>query len=208
MKKSKLWTSVVESMVVMLIITIWVVWSYNIYVNSMRVSESTSYKVEAIAMAREWIEALTNIRDTNWMIYRANTTNCWNTYNYEWSCITADWTFWNEYTNIPSWSYILYNLNDRWTLSGATTWTYSSSWYRNDFRVKKDNLWFYTQNYSTWTNFFPIFTREIKISYPTWAWTPPQKMNVESIVRWTDAWRGSWNYEVKLETLLTNWIKD
>lgn len=197
---SKKWTSIVEALIVMLIVVTWVVWMYNIYNNSMRVSESSSNRVRAIAIAREWIEAMTNIRDTNWLLFSANNTNCWNTLNYDWSCITAD-------IEISSWSYMIYkNLNDRWYLSWITlNWNYSTWTYKNDFRIKLDNNWFYTQ--SGWTNFLPWFTREIKISYATWETSPYQKMNVESIVRWTDNARNSWNYEVKLSTLLTNWKK-
>lgn len=200
MKKSLYWTTIVEAMVVMLIIITWVVWAYNIFWNSMKLSDSTEYKLTAISIAREWIEAVTNIRDTNWLVYWANTTNCWFTENYISSCIT------NNNINFDTWSYILYNnSNNRWYLSWATTTaTWFSLNYRNTFIVKKDANWFYTQSWGT--NFLPIFTREIKISYPI-AWTPPQEVNIESIVRWVD--NSSSNYhEVKLQTTLTNWKKD
>lgn len=200
MKKSLYWTTIVEAMVVMLIIITWVVWAYNIFWNSMKLSDSTEYKLTAISIAREWIEAVTNIRDTNWLVYWANTNNCWFTNNYDSSCIT------NNNKNFTAWSYLLYNnSNNRWYLSSAsTTATWFSLDYRNTFRVKKDANWFYTQSWGT--NFSPIFTREIKISYPI-TWTPPQEVNIESIVRWVD--NSSSNYhEVKLQTTLTNWKKD
>lgn len=197
---SNKWTSIIEAIIVMVIVTVWVVWMYNIFTNSQKLSDSSAYRLSAIAMAREWIEAVTNIRDTNWTILSANNDNCWNTFNYDSSCIITD-------VNIVSWSYKIYNdINNRWVLSWATTWAYSDSTYRNNFRVNLDNNWFYTQSW--WTNFLPIYTREIKISYPANAWNPPQSMNVQSIVRWSDSSRTSWNYEVKLETLLTNWKKD
>lgn len=196
MISSKKWTSIVEALVVMLIVVTWVVWMYNIYTNSIKVSESSSNRVKAIAIAREWIEAMTNIRDTNWLLFSANTTNCWNTLNYDSSCVTSD-------IDISSWSYIIYkNSNDRWYLSWITlNWNYSTWTYKNDFRVKIDNNWFYTQ--SGWTNFIPLFTREIKITYPNGTWS----ISIESIVRWTDNARNTWNYEVKLDTILTNWKK-
>jgi hypothetical protein len=204
MIKSKHWTTIVESLVVMLIIVVWVVWTYKIFTNSQKLSDSTAYRLAAISMAREWIEVITNIRDTNWLLFWSNTTNCWLTFNYNSSCITAGWTT----TNIPTWSYKIYkNSNNRWYLSWPiATWNYSDSTYRDNFRVNLDSDWFYTQ--SGWTNFLPIFTREIKIYYPSDAWTPPQSVNVESIVRWSDSSRTNWNFEVKLQTLLTNWKKD
>lgn len=201
MKYSKKGTSIIEAMVVMLIVVTWVVGMYNIFNNSRKVSDSTSYRVQAIAMAKEWIEALTNIRDTNWLLYSANTENCWNTFDYQGACITS-----TGHT-IPSGSYLIYqNTNNRWYLSGVSvSWDYSTGSYRDAFRIHLDDNWFYTQSWGS--SFFPIFTREIKINYIDSEINPPQKMKVESIVKWTDNARVSWNYEVKLETILTNWKK-
>ncbi len=199
MKLNKKWTTIIESIIVMVIVTIWVVWMYNIYNNSQKISDASINRVQAVAIAREWIEAFTNIRDTNWLLY-ANKTNCWNTYNYNSSCMITD-------VDISTWSYIIYkNSSDRWNLEPKTTWVYSSWTYRNDFKVMLDGNWFYTQ---TWwiTEIKPLFTREIKISYPSDTWTPTQKINIESIVRWSDSSRNTWNFEVKLETVLTNWKK-
>lgn len=197
---SKKWTSIVEALIVMLIVVTWVVWMYNIYANSIKVSDSSSNRVKAISIAREWIEAMINIRDTNWLLFSANNTNCWNTLNYDSSCVTSD-------IDISSWSYIIYkNSNDRWYLSWITlNWNYSTWTYKNDFRVNLWNDWFYTQ--SGGINFLPWFTREIKISYLTWEVSPYQKMNIESIVKWSDNSTSSWNFEVKLKTVLTNWKK-
>lgn len=206
MIKSKYWTTIVESLVVMLIIIMWVVWTYLIFINSQKLSDSTTNKLLAISMAREWIEVFTNIRDTNWNIFSANTNNCWITLNYNSNCIIADWTLGKEYTNIPAWSYKIYSdIDNRWYLSWLTTWVYSNQTYRDNFRVNLDNNWLYTQSW--WTEFLPIFTREIKISYP-WTENPPQSVIIDSIVRWSDSSKTTWNFEIKFQTLLTNWKKD
>lgn len=199
MKKSINWTTIIEAMVVMLILTIWIVWAYNIFWNSMKLADSTDYKLTAVWIAREWLEAISNIRDTNWDLFWANTTNCWLTYNYNSSCIT------DNTKSIPAWSYILYtDINNRWYLSWATTWTWFDNNYKNNFKVNKDTSWLFTQ--SGWTSFFPTFTREIKISYknPT---TPPEEADIESIVRWVDN-SSSQFHEVKLQVTLTNWKKN
>lgn len=202
MKFSRSGTTIIESIVVMMIVVIWVVWMYNIFINSQNVALSTSHRVQAISMAREWIEGLMNIRDTNWLLFAANTGNCWHTFNYNWNCIiSASWS-----TMIQSGSYIIYqnDTNNRWFLSWVTTGNYSDINYRNRFRVNIWSGWLYTQSW--WENFNPLYTREIKISYEDNIF-PPQKMKVESIVRWTDSARNSWNYEIVLDTILTNWKK-
>lgn len=199
MLKNKNWTTIVEAMVVMLIVVIWIIWMYNIYSKSQNLSNTTQNRLIAIDIAREWIEAMTNIRDTNWMLFASNTDNCWNVKDYNSSCITS------ALNKIPVWSYIIHNDSDnRWKITQKTpaVFSYSNSWYRSAFEVKKDSLWFYSQSWSSLTSFKPLFTREIKISY-----TNANTMNVQSIVRWSDPSKTSWNFEVKLETVLTNWKK-
>lgn len=207
MKFSQNGTTIIESIVVMMIVVVWVIGMYNIFVKSQHISTSTSNRVQAIAMAREWIEALTNIRDTNWLLYGVNNQKCWHTMNYNGNCITAaSWA-----TMIATGSYILYQnpSSNRWYLSWVTVIddNYSTGTYRNDFRVNLETVGssnFYTQ--SGGTNFSPLFTREIKISYLD-SFSPPQQMKVESLVRWSDSARSWWNYEVKFDTILTNWKK-
>lgn len=202
MKFSKSGTTIIESIVVMMIVVIWVIWMYNIFINSQNIAVSTWNRVQAISMAREWIEAVMNIRDTNWLLFAANTGNCWNTLNYDGNCIIgASWA-----TMIQSGSYIIYknDINSRWFLSSQATGNFSDINYRNRFRVNMGTDGLYTQSW--WVNFNPLFTREIKISYDDTI-LPLQKMKVESIVRWTDNARNSGNYEVILDTVLTNWKK-
>lgn len=199
MLKNKNWTTIVEAMVVMLIVVIWIIWMYNIYSKSQNLSNTTQNRLIAIDIAREWIEAMTNIRDTNWMLFASNTDNCWNVKDYNSNCITTPTTF-----EITAWSYIIHNDSyNRWVLELTPTWSYSNSSYRSAFEVKKDWSWFYIQG--SWTPFKPLFTREIKITYADA--TPHKTMNVQSIVRWSDPSKSSWNFEVKLETVLTNWKK-
>jgi hypothetical protein len=195
--KIKSGATIVESMVVMIIIVLWVTWMYSIFNKSQEITTNTSNRLVAIAIAREWIEAVTNIRDTNWLLFSVNTENCWLVKDYNSDCIT------NSSIYIASWSYVLYtNTNNRWYLSWGTTWVFSSGAYQNAFRVKKDGNGLYTQ--SGWTDFMPLYTREIKISYP-WALNPPQNVKIESIVRWVDNSRTSGNFEIILQTELTNW---
>ena len=69
MKKSKMATTIAEAMVVTLIIVMWLTWVYSIYSASTKVTNNVETKIKAIQIAREWIEAMTNIRDTNWLIF-------------------------------------------------------------------------------------------------------------------------------------------
>lgn len=203
MKKNKKWTSILEAIVVILIITLGVIWIFNIFIKSQNLANQAENKLTATLIAREWIEVVMNIRDTNWKMFQANIENCWNVLNYNSSCIT------NSSTDIWTWSYIIYqDVDNKWYLSWITIPenSYSQSNYRDIYAIKVDANWFYTQAW-TWTiTSTPFFTREIKVSYlPS---NPAnQKMKVESIVRWNEP-QSDGNKELVLESILTNWKKN
>lgn len=207
MKKNKKCTSIVEAMVAMVIITFWIIWIFWIYISSTRLEASTSNKIQAIAMAREWIEAVTNIRDTNWTFFSSDLENCWNTLNYNNACI------WNTaITDIENnWHYVVYQDTDnRWKLSekNPISFDYSELTYRNDFKVWLDSNWFYTQSWAI-TELIPLFTREIIINYPedtNWDSifnSNDDKMQVTSLVQWLDN-TSTEPHKVELKTILTN----
>ena len=217
MKYSKVATSVAEALVVMLIIVSWTTWMYKIYIESLRLSESTANKIQAIWIAREWMEAMINIRDTNWLVFGSDIKNCWNTLNYNASCICFDSVCTDTSTDIENKNYIIYkNLNNdnRWYLTWATNWNYSNVDYRNWNRVWLDSNWFYTQSWWLITeDIKPIFTREIKIRYidtdnpPGWGVivnSNDEKMEVKSIVQWADN-SSSVPHRIELTTILTNY---
>ena len=190
MKLTKKATSVIEAMIVLLIVVVWVVWLYDIYITSQKFSDSTKHRIEAIEIAREWVEAMKNIRDTNWLLFWANINNCWNVLNYNPLCISGGWTSIN-------WTYIIDKTADnRWDLTSKTSVAYWAS-YKNTFWIYKDSDWFYTHSPSVAK---VIFTREITIFY---VWTT---MNIKSIVKWMDS--SSTNpHTVDIDLELTNWRK-
>ena len=201
MKKSKKATSIAEAMVVLLIVVTWVTWMYKIYDESIKLSDATTNKIQAIQIAKQWIEAFTNIRDTNWLLFSSDYENCWNTLNYEPACI------WDSapLNKIKEWWYykIYRDPNNKWLLDAGTITTsdYTDPLYLTFHRVWLDN-WIYTQ---TWTveELKPAFTREIKIAYSAWNTTDP-KMTVTSLVQWKDKSTNS-VHKVELDQVLSNW---
>lgn len=208
MKINKKATSIAEAMISMLIIVTWVTWMYKVYISSVRLEESINNKIIAMNIAREWIEAMINIRNTNWIIFSSDTSNCWNTLNYNSLCV------WNTTTtnDIIQWTYKIYkDSNDRWKLTSTTSWTYNTLSYRTEHRVWIDSNWFYTQ---TWTldNLTPLFTREIKIEYledTNWIDainSNDEKMTVTSLVQWLDNSNNS-IHKIELIQILSNWTR-
>ncbi len=207
MKSSKKATSIVEALIIMLIIVMGIVGMYNIFSRSRALSTSTWNRIKAIQMAREWLEAVTNIRNTNVILFGSDTKNCWNVFNYDVNCIGNT----GVGTDIQNNTRFIVNkdTDNRWKLFTPVTSAtgYSDTDYRNAFRVNIDTNGLYTQ--SGGTTFNPLFTREIDISYEDTdsdgsATSNDEKMNVSSIVRWWDS-SSTKPYEVRLDLLLSNW---
>lgn len=208
MKKSSKWTSIIESIILVFIMTIWIVWMYKVFNSSNDVLNATTNRVEAIQIAREWLEAITTMRNTNWMLFSADYDNCWNSMNNSWSCVLNSWSW----TDILSWSYIIYkNSSDKWILEKKSTDVYTGWTYIDDFKVYLDNssnTWFYNQN--SWDDFWPNFTRELIIDYiedtnnDLDIDSNDEKMQVTSLVQWLSKWI---HHKVELTTVLSNWKK-
>lgn len=207
MKKSIKATSISEAIVVILIVVVWLTWVYNIFSQSIRLTDSVENKIQAIQIAREWIEAMTNIRDTNWLLFSSDRNNCWRTLNYN------NWCIWDDsFSNIISdwWMYrIVRDTSNRWILENSTytitPYEYSNPDYRNFYMIYLDDDWLYTHwSWSTLNNFY---TREIQTNnINPWDWINENWLEIKSIVRWIDSsWREWWVvHEVVLETILTN----
>ena len=218
MKKNTRATSIIESMVVMLIVVTGITGMYTIFSQSQRLANTTWNRIEAIQIAREWIEAFTNIRDTNWILFAADHKNCWNTLNYNNACI---WDDSETYDISQTDSYTIYQdaTTNRWMLGPQTVWglTYADSAYRDYFQVFQYNdtspyTWLYTQSGSASEIevIIPIFTREIQVQYiedtnwASWITSDDEKMRITSKVEWLDSAKST-PHTIELETILTNW---
>ncbi len=207
MKKSKLATTIAEAMIVVLVIVLWLTWVYKIYSESIKLNNSVETKIQAIQIAREWIEAITNIRDTNWLLFSSDTKNCWRTVNYDPTCIGDNW-----FSNNIFWDYKVYkDPNDnRWKLYSGIwiTDNFSNNWYRDFYKIYLDNNWLFTHKFPLDTRTLKdtnwIFTRQIKVNLvDPWDWNTSNWLKINSIVKWVDSGWTNVN-EVKLETILTN----
>lgn len=214
MKKNKVAASIIEAMVVLAILSVWIVWVYWFFAKSRAFLDWVSAKIEAIEIAREGIEALENIRNTNWMRFQANLDNCWNVLNYNTDCISN-----SGVSKIWWWPYILKNDNWIWKLeSKSVNWNFRDKVFRDTFWVgkNKDN-WRYCQTvdntdcitkWSDWKTIIWNYTRTIEVRnindpFPSWK---VEKMEVIVTVEWTDS-SSLWVRKVVLNNLMTNYKK-
>jgi len=217
MKYSLSATSIIESMIVLLIVVTWIVWVYTLLTSSQKLSDSTSRRIEAIQIARDGLESFTNIRDTNWIKFSADYRNCWNTLNYNSSCIGNNWVGTDITHWITQWLLISQNANNQFIITRrshpAAGNFYSNSTYRSQFAIRKDSNGFYTQVWWTiyWVNGNPFYTREIQIDYldnngnSLWpSASNNSRMKVTSIVQWQDIAKST-PQKLEISTVLTNW---
>lgn len=203
LSKNHVWATMIELIAVMAImgLGIWALLQtlgWGIYY-----AKDTEDNIKAINIAREWIEWMINIRDTNWLRFSSDKTNCWKVKNYQSTCI---WDI-SGSSALGSWSYILNSRNGVWFLSGTTTIDPATSWstYKPIYKVWLDANGFYTQTGIILTpcsstlqkNCQTIFTREIIINNPT----NSGSLSVSSVVRWVSKRPQS----VILNTTITNW---
>jgi hypothetical protein len=204
-------TSIIEAIIVLMIVVSWIVWVYWILSSSQKLATSTGNRIQAISIARDGLESVTNIRDTNWIRFSADTKNCWNTLNYNISCLNSTSTT-IDIRTVAGQGYIVYkNAQNQFDLARKTnTWNYDTTTYRNNFKVQKDWNWFYTQSWGI--DLKPLYTREIIIEYfedtnaDTLINSNDAKMRVKSLVQWKDVWNSAVK-SLTLETVLTNWYK-
>ncbi len=208
MKKNKKAVSIVEAIIVVLIISLWLVWVYKIYTNSIRFLDWVEAKIQAIQIAREGIEAVENIRDTNWLLFSSDTKNCWRVLDYNSDCIW--WTtavekiWWNIWDSVE---YKIYrDENNRWLLAKNSS-PNPNPQEETFFNVWLDSNWFYTQTWAFENNKYmkiKNFTRKLvitpwvnlkEIDSTNWSIiddsNSPNWITVKSIVEWKDSSKSS-----------------
>ncbi|MDD2870657.1 MAG: hypothetical protein PHS49_01595 [Candidatus Gracilibacteria bacterium] len=210
-------TSIVEAMVVMLIVVTGVVGMYNILTKSTQLTTNVKNKIQAIQIARQGIEAFTNIRDTNWILFSSDYLNCWNVLNYNPQCIGDDGGINDTDGNATTYdikenqNYKIYlNEDNRWILENTSNFTpnnFSNSDYRNFFKVGLNNG-IYTQSGIT-EELIPFYTREIKVNYLqedgiTNGNESDPKIKISSIVQRIDN-TSSQAHKIVIEQVLSNW---
>lgn len=199
----KRWLSLLEIMAMIAVVGLAITAMFSTVIGGIYFAKDSENRIKAINLAREGIEWVTNLRNTNWLRFSSDQTNCWRVENYQSSCI------WNTifalsnsiWTNPTAKAYILLNTNGAWYLSGSTATTGSWLWV--------DSSWFYVSTgavspgeaictIDTATNCRSPFTREIRILL---LGTTNDTMTVTSVVDWTE----KRPQNVTLTTTLTNW---
>lgn len=85
--KSSSGSTIVEAMIVLVIVTIGLTGTYELLHGGIKLASSTESRIQAINLAREGIEAMENIRNTNWIKFSSDLENCFDVADYDQNCI-------------------------------------------------------------------------------------------------------------------------
>lgn len=195
MKKNKFASTMIEAVVVLSILSIGIVWVYWFFSKSRNFLDWVSAKIEAIEIAREGIEALENIRNTNWLKFSSNIDKCWNVLNYDQKCINQDVEkiFWQN-------KYILINKEWLWYLEKVNNSSdYKDENYRREFSVWKNDLKYCQPIWPNCKRILWNYIRKLEVKR-----IDNDSMKIISTVEWIDITKST-NRTVKLENILTNY---
>ncbi len=199
--------TMIELMAMLAILGLGVSAMFAVVTSGIYFAKDTEDTIKAINLAREGIEWVTNIRNTNWLRFSSDRTNCWKAQGYDGTCIWSS-ILWDR---ISSGSSILYTANWLWNLSWSTVIDATTNWsgYAATYAVAQDGNWFFNQTGTIVSlpvctatlqkNCRAIFTREIIIAPP--GATDTGTLYVRSIVKWNTKSLHS----LELQTTLTNW---
>lgn len=187
--------SLIEIMAMIAVLGLAVTAMFSTVIGGIYFARDSENRIKAINLAREGIEWVTNLRNTNWLRFSSDQPNCWKIQWYLATCI-GDTTGLNK---LATGSYVLTNNNGAWYLTGSTT---TASW------LWVDANWYYMASWattpsctiSTTRNCRSPFTREIRLIADNTA-ANSGTMTVTAVVDWYE--KRAQN--VTLTTTLTNW---
>lgn len=185
--------SLIEIIAMMTILGIAIAAMFSTVTGGIFFAKDSENRIKAINLAREWLEGVTDMRNTNWLRFSSDQANCWKVKDYNATCIGNTFS-----DSLTDGSYILLNKNGAWYLTGSTATTGSGLWIGNDgyyvaSGVTADDP---RCTLDLRTNCRSVFTREIRINNVN-----NSGMTVTSIVDW----REKSPQNVTLTTTLTNW---
>ncbi len=225
--KAKYALSLIEVVIVIVMISSWLLTLYYVIDKWLSFVDWTRKKLIAIEIAKEWMEAVYNIRDTNWTRWSWKRDQCWlkvDPLNYSEGdpkkCEDDAWIqSWKNYVlklvSTPSW-------NQRyWILSGVSVDLNIFDWLDSDDKLFQVCLsgWYWNSCPGWWGYKEWRFFREIK-----WLWLIDKYNNTNlNCTKWDDSscwnaaakefhfcsvvqYMGNWRGEVKMCWVLTNFM--
>lgn len=192
----KKWFTLIEIIVVTIMISVWFITIYNVLSSWYSTLNRVRQEVIAINIAREWMEMVYNLRNSNRIRWSWKKDECWLKIDPlvdedgDW-CENDDWlgvhNYIPEYNTITDQKYVV--MIDKWTDDMNLKDNYMHSWDRDFLMCKNWDDWFncnwdYTHNYIKEWRFFRII--EWKWLYNKENWSSLSCNNWSDLSCWDD----------------------
>ena len=191
--------SLIEIMAMIAVLGLAVTAMFSTVIGGIYFARDSENRIKAINLAREWLEWVTNLRNTNWLRFSSDQTNCWKVQWYLAGCI-GDSSAVPTTARLSTIAYVLTNTNGAWYLTGAST-TASGLWVDSNGYYLASGATTPKCSISLTTNCQSPFTREIRITNASNSGIGSGSMTVTAVVDWYE--KRAQN--VTLKTTLTNW---
>jgi Tfp pilus assembly protein PilV len=207
--------SVIEVVVVLVIVTTGIAGAYQIISSGTRLADTTESRIQAIAYAKEGLEGIENIRDTNWIKFSSDYTGCFDVFGYDVTCVGSNPTVSSSVPRIGTGSYTITQTGGLWQLNhsvagpSATIAGAGRTAYLNEYALYTNTDGLTSQSggltgiplcTGTLTrNCKTRFARELRVTRPD-----VNTIVTESVVSWVDPSRSE-PFEVVLSATLKNW---
>ncbi len=189
--------TIVEAIVVIVIISFGIIGTFQLVGSGTKLAATTENRILAINLAREGIEAVENIRNTNWLKFSSNLENCFDVKGYDNACVGG-----GSVATLYGGPYHLSNESGLWYVRGdATSWS-GVAFDGNGLSIQGTGSSLPRCQRGSRHDCRSIFSRTIRITDVGVAGA--KALKVRSSVSWRDASRTE-PYEVTLEKILTNW---
>lgn len=200
MKKNNSGFSIIEILIWIFIFTMWLVSIYALLISTMKLNEYSKNSIIATNLAREWVENVRNVRDSNYKnLYRWNKLP-WTNVN----SVFLTWVYYKVENDLTPSS--LNNVKFE-TISDFWEWKNELNWKMQSYKLCLNSNNQYTYDCS-WENKQTIFYRYVKFSWVNYNdWWEDYVLEDSIKVTSKVIWYSRWYNEVQLDTVLTDFLR-
>lgn len=202
-KYNKNWFSIIEILVWIFIFTLWITWVYAIISSTLRINDYNENYIIASNLAREQLELVRNIRDSNYSKLKPyNLKNpAWTTYNVEDRFeYNKNYKIENDYSTTSTFPIKVEEIVDFWE------WVSEIKGKMLAYRLCLDSENRYTYDCITTWNKETIFYRYIGIDEVKYdnAWVE-EIIDDSFLINSKVVWYKKWYHEFEVKSIITDW---
>ena len=202
-KNNKKWFSIIEVLVWIFIFTLGMVWVYAIISSILRVNDTNEDYIIASNLAREQLELVRNIRDSNYKVLKP-----YNLKNPSWNSFTSGDKFEfnkkykieNDYSSLATFPIKVEEITDFWE------WISEINWKMRNYNLCLDSKNRYTYNcITTWnkkTEFYKYISIE-KVQFSSW-WII-ETIDNSFLLKSKVIWYKWWYHQFEVKSVIADW---